>query len=407
MPPEAQEILGLPDLNHIQTHYGNQRILIQGELRNRPPCPRCHHSHTRIKASFPRILRHVRLGNDLVRVRFISHKFHCQGCKRYFNLRLQGTLPKKRSTEAFRMEVFERHHGGVTQKHLASTHDISHATVERWYRGFIKARYGDLQGKRTPMVLGIDEHFFTKKDGYATTFVDLKNHTVFDVVLGRSELSLEGYLRKLPEKHRVRVVVMDLSSTYRSIVKKHFPNAMIVADRFHVVRLIQHQFLKTWQQFDPVGRKNRGLLSLMRRHEDKLNLEQIKKLEKYFIEYPHLKTIWEFKQKLHTLMRKKMLSKQSTWLAVHDFLHMIRELKNSPIEALKTLGETLSSWRNEVGRMWRFSKTNSITEGLHNKMEMISRRAFGFRNFQNYRMRVLALCGWDGVIRRKRKLVLT
>jgi transposase len=355
-------------------------------------------THTRIKASFPRILRHVRLGNDLVRVRYISHKFHCQGCKRYFNLRLQGTLPKKRSTEAFRMEVFERHHGGVTQKHLASTHDISHATVERWYQGFIKARCGDLQGKRTPMVLGIDEHFFTKKDGYATTFVDLKNHTVFDVVLGRSELSLEGYLRKLPEKHRVRVVVMDLSSTYRSIVKKHFPNAMIVADRFHVVRLIQHQFLKTWQQFDPVGRKNRGLLSLMRRHEDKLDLEQIKRLEKYFIEYPHLKTIWEFKQKLHTLMRKKMLSKQSTWLAVHDFLHMIRELKNSPIEALKTLGETLSSWRNEVGRMWRFSKTNSITEGLHNKMEMISRRAFGFRNFQNYRMRVLALCGWDGAL---------
>jgi hypothetical protein len=38
-----------------------------------------------------------------------------------------------------------------------------------------------------------------------------------------------------------------------------------------------------------------------------------------------------------------------------------------------------------------------ITEGLHNKMEMISRRAFGFRNFKNYRLRVIALCGWNGV----------
>jgi transposase len=43
--------------------------------------------------------------------------------------------------------------------------------------------------------------------------------------------------------------------------------------------------------------------------------------------------------------------------------------------------------------MWRFTKTNSITEGLHNKMELISRRAFGFRNFKNYRLRVKALCG--------------
>lgn len=407
MPPEAKEVLGLPDLNHIETHYGNQRILIQGLLRNRPPCPRCGHGHVRVKASFPRVLRHLRLGNQLVRVRFISHKFHCQGCLRYFNLCIQGTRPKKRSSEAFRMEVFERHHGGVTQKQIADTHEISHATVERWYQGFIQARYGELKGKQTPRVIGIDEHFFTKKKGYATTLVDLKNHTVFDVVLGRSELSLEGYLRKLPNKHRVRIVVMDLSSTYRSIVKKHFPNAMIVADRFHVVRLIGQQFLKTWSQFDPVGRKNRGLLSLMRRHEKNLKPEQREKLERYFAEFPHLKTIWEFKQRLHSLMRLKMLSKQSTWHAIHDFLQMIRQLKQSPIEALRTLGETLSSWRNEVGRMWRFSKTNSITEGLHNKMEMISRRAFGFRNFENYRIRVLALCGWDGVIRRKRKLVLT
>lgn len=406
MPPEAKEVLGLPDLNHIQTHYGNQRILILGALRNRPHCPRCGHTHVRIKASFPRVLRHLRMGSQLVRVRYTSHKFHCQGCKRYFNLLLQGTRPKKRSTEVFRQEVFERHHGGVTGKHLSDTHEISHATVERWYQGFIKERYGELKGKRTPRVLGIDEHFFTRKRGYATTFVDLRKHTVFDVVLGRSEQSLENYLRKMPEKHRVKIVVMDLSSTYRSIVKKHFPNAKIVADRFHVVRLIGQQFLKSWAQFDPVGRKNRGLLSLMRRHEENLKPEQREKLERYFEEFPHLKPIWEFKQRLHDLIRLKMLSKESTWLVIHDYLRMVRELRESPIEALKTLGETLSVWREEIGRMWRFSKTNSITEGLHNKMEMISRRAFGFRNFENYRMRVLALCGWDGVIRRKRKLIL-
>jgi transposase len=50
--------------------------------------------------------------------------------------------------------------------------------------------------------------------------------------------------------------------------------------------------------------------------------------------------------------------------------------------------------------MWRFTKTNGITEGFHCKMEMITRRAFGFKNFQNYRIRVLALCGWDGLFTR-------
>jgi transposase len=405
MPPEAKEILGLPDLNHDSTHY-DKKIYLYGSLKQKPPCPRCKNPKVHIKSSFMRELRHFKIGNQLTVVRFMSHKFRCPACNCYFNLKLQGTLPKRRSTENFRLDVFERHQGGVTQKHLAQTHEISHATVERWYQGFIKERVSELSGRPVPQILGIDEHFFTRKKGYATTLVDLKNHKVFDVVLGRSEISLESYLRKLPNKHKVKVVVMDLSSTYRSIVKKHFPNAMIVADRFHVVRLINQHFLKAWSQFDPVGRKNRGLLSLMRRHEENLSPEQRVKLESYFLNYPHMKTIWEFKQKLHNLMRLKMLAKDTAWIKIHDLLPMIQELKFSPIEALKTLGETLSAWRNEIGRMWRFSKTNSITEGLHNKMEMISRRAFGFRNFENYRMRVLALCGWNGIINRKRKLNL-
>jgi hypothetical protein len=45
--------------------------------------------------------------------------------------------------------------------------------------------------------------------------------------------------------------------------------------------------------------------------------------------------------------------------------------------------------------MWRISKSNGITEGFHTIMEMISRRGYGFRNFENYRMHILTLCGWD------------
>ena len=62
-------------------------------------------------------------------------------------------------------------------------------------------------------------------------------------------------------------------------------------------------------------------------------------------------------------------------------------------EAFRTLGKTLSAWRDEIARMWRFTKNNGITEGFHTKMELIQRRAYGFRNFDNYRLRVIVLCG--------------
>ncbi len=59
---------------------------------------------------------------------------------------------------------------------------------------------------------------------------------------------------------------------------------------------------------------------------------------------------------------------------------------------LVQLGETLHSWSTEIAAMWRFTRNNGITEGFHYKMELISRQAYGFRNFDNDRMRVKLLC---------------
>jgi transposase len=71
---------------------------------------------------------------------------------------------------------------------------------------------------------------------------------------------------------------------------------------------------------------------------------------------------------------------------------MIKELKQSPFNSLMTLGKTLYNWRDEVVRMWRFSKSNRITEGFHRKMKLIQRRAYAFKNFENYRLGVKVLC---------------
>ena len=51
-----------------------------------------------------------------------------------------------------------------------------------------------------------------------------------------------------------------------------------------------------------------------------------------------------------------------------------------------------TSWAVEIATMWRFTHNNGITEGFHTKMEVLQRQAYGFRNFQNYRMRVRGMC---------------
>ncbi|TAM87829.1 MAG: hypothetical protein EPN41_06925 [Candidimonas sp.] len=190
--------------------------------------------------------------------RLVIPKYHCPSCNHYFRHRFAGIGPRRRATESYRLEVFEAHDGGVSQHKLTTTHRIGSATVERWYQSFVTQRVSELSGRTCPRVLDIDEHFFTRKKGYATTLVDLENHKVFDVVLGRAEASLRSYLKRLPAKEQVRVIVMDLSETYRAIARQHFPNALIVADRFHVVRLANQHFAKFWQQCDPEGCRSRG-----------------------------------------------------------------------------------------------------------------------------------------------------
>jgi len=261
----------------------------------------------------------------------------------------------------------------------------------------VRRRVSELSGRSCPQVLGIDEHFFTRQHGYATTLVDLKNHKVFDVVLGRSEASLRTYLKRLPGKQNVRVIVMDMSETYRRIAQQYFPNALIVADRFHVVRLVNQHFLKLWQQHDPEGRKNRGLLSLMRRHHWRLTTVQKQRLHQYLAQSPVLQALYFAKQQLNGFLVMKGVKRKRAKQMLPKFLALLTQFEQSPARALAA---TLKSWLEPIVRMWRFSKSNGITEGFHTKMEMLSRRAYGFRNFENYRLRVLALCGWNGVMHR-------
>ena len=223
-------------------------------------------------------------------------------------------------------------------------------------------------------------------------FCDLKNHKVHDVVLGRSEAFLEAYLHRLEGKNLVQLVCMDLAIGYRALVRKHFPQAQIVADRFHVIRAVNHHFLACWKQIDPAGAKNRGLVSLMRRHRHNLSIPQHERLAAYLSQTPALEAIYRFKQRLcYCLLEKGRNPKRCHKLA-RRFLTDVGALRCCGFAPLVQLGNVLYAWREEIACMWRFTRNNGITEGFHTKMEVLQRQAYGFRNFQNYRLRVKVLC---------------
>ncbi|HSL05471.1 MAG TPA: ISL3 family transposase [Nitrospiraceae bacterium] len=389
---DSEIVLGLPQFQISDIQRSGGTITISARYTGPISCPKCGGARLRNKGWCRRTVRHDDWGFRQVILDLRVRKSRCLDCGRSFRQQLPGIQPSQRASESFQEMVFQQHLDGINRSCLGRRKGIAAATVQRYFLRRLQRQARQDHSPECPRVLGIDEHFFTRKMGYATTFCDLKNHRIYDVTLGRSEASLESYLHNLKGKERVRILCMDLAVVYRSIVRKHFPKAVIVADRFHVIRLINHHFLACWRDIDPVGSKHRGLISLMRRHRHNLKPEQRVRLMAYLAERPALERIYAFKQRLCSILLKKHRTRKQCRKLVPRFLRAIVDLRQSGLAQLVTLGDTLHSWSAEIARMWRFTRSNGITEGFHNKMETISRQAYGFRNFENYRQRVQVLC---------------
>jgi transposase len=96
---------------------------------------------------------------------------------------------------------------------------------------------------------------------------------------------------------------------------------------------------------------------------------------------------------LAELCRNKGKNPHTCRKLVRKLLEKVQMLKASPFRPMKTLGKSITSWLDAIARMFRYYRSNGIVEGFHRKMKLIQRRAYGFRNFENYRLRVRVLCG--------------
>ena len=372
----------------------NLRMRVYVEALDTPrQCPCCGGSCLRSKGRYERRVRHLACFGQTSELVITCRRYRCADCRRSFVQPLPGIRPGRRSTEPWRQQIFEHHDDGICASTLARREELGPATVGRIYAQFTERKARERLSVDCPRVLGIDEHTLHRGQRFATTFCDLKNRRIFDLSPGRSEAELAGYLRSLRGRERVRVVCIDLSNTYRAIIRRWFPRAKIVADRFHAIRLVGQHLLKLARQLCPQLGWNRAWLGLLRTRRDRLKPEQRARLAQLFTAQPVLVGIYELKEKLCRLLALKTQSKPSCRRHIQELLRLIGTLRHSGLEPACTLAKTLSGWTEEIVRMWRFTRNNGITEGFHRKMKLIQRRAYGFRSFHNYRLRVIAQCG--------------
>jgi transposase len=255
--------------------------------------------------------------------------------------------------------------------------------------------------------LGLDETLMVRRgtfrrQEFSTQIVDVGRGQLLDVVPGRSSVEPMAWLASRDRAWRsgVRYGTLDLSGPYRKVFTLMVPQAILVADPFHLVKLantkldecrrrVQNETLgHRGRKSDPLYRCRR-LLTRAKERLDDTGREKLTGLLRAGDPRGDVATMWEAKEAVRELYAHGDPDLALDW--VTQLGHDLQD-RDYPPEA-RSLGRTLIRWRHEIAAWHGAKVSNGPTEGANNLVKRVKRGAFGFRSFRHYRVRALLYAG--------------
>ena len=252
--------------------------------------------------------------------------------------------------------------------------------------------------------LGIDEIALVKgKGNYCAVLVDLDTSKLIAILSGRTQEILRETFIKWGNNvlAQIEEVSIDLWQGYKNLITELMPNAQVVADRFHVMtqvnkeldiqrkrekRKIEELIKKTKlaskkAEYKQVlsGLKNSKYPLL--KNEENLNEEQVNKLVEVKKVSLVLKEMHELKEKI-----RKIFNQTNDWYTGVFKLGMWLSIAK---KYFPNSNNTIIRWLDEIISYFDNRTTSGVVEGVNNKLKLIKRSGYGFRNFDNFRVRCL------------------
>lgn len=386
---DLSRFLLLPELKLLKTHSkGKTLFLFVEKTRQIEVCGRC---ATPSRISYGR--RVVRVKDEPVRGRQIilnirKRRYFCKPCKRPFSETVPGIWPKRRTTQRYRASLLYACQRFSNLSQVGRDFRCSPSLVYKVFYEQLELKLRMYQPP-WPKAVGIDEHFFSRKSGYTeftTVFADLTKSRLREAVHGKDKKTVLSQVNHIDGRNEVKWACIDMSDTYRSLVRELFPNAHIVADKFHVLRLLNNALIRERKNIAGFKQdlKTRKLLLTNRSRLDYFKRSDI---DFYLRDKPNLRELYEFKERLYTLYRTKGTDRARK--ALDDLITLA---KASFCAEVQRLGRTLKNWRNEILNYFESGLTNARTEAFNNSGKLVMKRAYGYRSHKNYRLRLLSAC---------------
>lgn len=358
-------------------------------------CPRCREISDSPHENKSRCVRDLDMGKWRVFLHFTGRRFYCEQCERAFTEGLVSVDPRRRQTRRFEQQVYQRCLSS-TRKAVAEELWLDQTAVKGIFRRWAK-KVVTAQRRQTVRVLGIDEISLKKRyKQFALVISDLERRCVIAVLPSREKVHLEKWLSDLSETERkaIRVVSIDMWKPYRSAVRAKLPHADIVADRFHVMKQLNERLTQLrraiQRQADEATKQVlKGSRWLLVKNRNELTPEEEVHLMEVLNISPELRTAYLLKEEFRTIFEKindrkkaELFLKAWLWKAV-----------GTGNRYLAKFVSTLRNWWTEILQYFGERVTNGFVEGINRAIRVLINRAYGYRNFDNFRLQVLAQHG--------------
>lgn len=387
-----------------------KKIIYVESKNKKQKCPLCEEYtssiHDRLK---PIELKYLKVIEEETTINIIKKRFICHKCKKKFtentNLNNKGKTITNKLEQKILKDLLNYN---LSIKYISESNGVSDVTV----RNILINAMNDYPEHviNLPRVISFDEFKADSKEGkYAFIINDPIHRKVLDILPERKKEYLIQYFTYCKNRHSVEFVISDMYEPYLLVTQIMFPKAKYVVDRFHYTRYIMDALdkvrIRLQKEYGYNSReyrmlKNKKNVSLLRKYSNDVNWWTYTKRYKNghqvdVLKYDLREELLSINTELHYAYILKelfldLIHYSNYEYAEEEIKEWIRVVRSYDIKEMLDATKTIENWLPYIVNSFideRFS--NGFTEGMNNKIKVIKRVGFGYKNFKFFRLRVM------------------
>lgn len=386
--------IGLAGYQHVSTldEKGKFKLFME------PPasavrCPGCRSTEVIRRGTYQRQVHLPPIGQRKTLVFIRTPRVECRKCNTVRVIRLPSVVPNKNHTHSFvRMVVDLRK--SMTIQDVAHFMGVSHTMVKGIDKRYLKARFAKPKLKHVKTI-AIDEISIRKGHTYLTIVMDLESGAIIFMGKGKGETALKPFWKRLRSSGaKIEAAATDMSSAYYAAVQKNLPDALLVFDRFHIVKLMNDKVSQLRRELQREAeeklQKNvlKGTRWLLLKAPGNLNenRDEQQRLQDALKLNQSLATAYYLKEDLRQIWEQPDRGTAETFLK-----DWCRRARASGIKVLNIMANTLEGYRTGILNWYDFPISTGPLEGTNNKIKTMKRQAYGYRDEEYFQLKLFAL----------------